>query len=38
MPSSADGERHVVLPREVDAGDHIGDVGCRSCDVLFPEK
>lgn len=25
--TSADGERHVMLPREVDAGDHIGDVG-----------
>ena len=25
--SSADGERHVVLPCEVDAGDHIGDIG-----------
>ena len=25
--SSADGECHVVLPCEVDAGDHIGDVG-----------
>ena len=28
--SSADGERHVVLPCKVDAGDHIGDVGASN--------
>jgi hypothetical protein len=35
VSSAADGESHVVLPREVDAGDHVGDIGtpnkgCRS--------
>jgi hypothetical protein len=27
---SADGERDAALPREVDAGDHIGDVGAAN--------
>jgi hypothetical protein len=30
VPCSADGERDVVLPREVDADDDIGDVGAAN--------
>jgi hypothetical protein len=30
VPSSADGQGYVVLPSEVDAGDHISDVGAAN--------